>query len=221
MLHSAEARWFFHGNVDTDIERWITTGSLSSDQGARTDKYIVLPGCRSAGVKFREGNFEVKASTSARRDFALGDDIAGQRETWVKWSRPSADAAVEPAAMRGDEQWAFVHKRRMLRLFSLDGAAVREAAFGGPWLAAGCQVERTVASVILRGAREGPPLEDDWANAAAWWTFGFEAFGDPDEIERHLDRMLDYFRTDAPCVRLPLEASMSYPAWLAALTADA
>jgi hypothetical protein len=217
MFHSAEARWFFRGNASAGADAWITSGGLGTDQGQRTDAYIVLPGCYTAGVKFRAGNFEVKAATSVSRDFALGDSVAGRRETWVKWSRPSDD----PAVMRENERWAFVNKRRVLRLFSLEPAAVEEADYGGPWLAAGCQVERTLISVILRGAPDGPPQDDDWSDSEAWWTLGFEAFGQSNEIEGHLDRMLEYFRADAPDIKLPREASMSYPAWLARLAASA
>ena len=217
MFYSAETRWFFEGAVDTAVERWIFSGGLYTEQGERQDEYILLPGCEVAGAKYREGNFELKVATSAAREFALGDTIAGRRETWVKWSRPYAGITGEVVVMREDERWAFVRKRRVLRLFSLESMAVEEVAYGGPWLSAGCQVERTIVSVILRNAPDGPPLENDWSNAAAWWTLGLEAFGNPAEIESNLDRMLDYFETDAPGAQLPREASMSYPAWLATL----
>ena len=214
MFYSAETRWFFRGHVDAGLEAWITSGGLASDQGERTDDYIVLPGCRSVGVKFREGRFEVKAATSASRDFAFGNTLAGSRETWVKWSRPSNDAG----AMRDGERWAFIHKRRVLRLFSLESEDVVEKACGGPWLAAGCQVERTYLRAILRSAPDGRPRDDDWRDSDTWWTIGFEAFGQPAEIDSHLDRMLEFFAADAANIRLPREASMAYPTWLAGLT---
>jgi hypothetical protein len=215
MFYSAEARWFFRGDLDARVEAWITSGGLAADQGERTDQYIVLPGCHFAGVKFREGNFEVKAATSPSRDFSLGNTVAGSRETWVKWSRPSSDTG----AMRDDEQWAFVRKRRKLRLFSLESTTVEERPYAGPWLSAGCQVERTLVTAMLRSAPDGPPTARDWRGIETGWTLGFEAFGDPDKIDGHLDRMLEYFVADAADVRLPREASMAYPAWLATLAA--
>lgn len=213
MFHSAEARWFFRGDVDAHVEAWITAGGMTSEQAERTDEYIVLPGSRSAGVKFREGNFEVKAATSPSRDFSLGKMIAGSRETWVKWSRPSSDTG----AMHDDELWAFVRKRRKLRLFSLESETIEEKPHDGPWLAAGCQVERALVNAVLRSAADGPPTDRDWLGVDAWWTVGFEAFGRTGEIDGHLDRMLEYFVADAPDIHLPREASMAYPAWLAKL----
>ena len=217
MLYSAETRWFFRGDVDAHVEAWITAGGMTSEQAERTDEYIVLPGCRTAGVKFREGNFEVKAATSPSRDFSLGKTIAGSRETWVKWSRPSNDTG----AMRDDERWAFVRKRRKLRLFSLESTTPEEKPCDGPWLSAGCQGERTLVTAVLRGAADGPPTDRVWEGVQAWGTIGFEAFGEPAETEGHLDRMLEYFVEDAPDIRLPHGASMAYPAWLAALAAGA
>ena len=74
---------------------------------------------------------------------------------------------------------------------------------------------------MLRGAADGPPTARDCQGIQAWWTIGFEAFGEPAETEGHLDRMLEYFVEDAPDIRLPHGASMAYPAWLAALAAGA
>lgn len=217
IFRSAEARWFFRGNADPGAEAWITSGRQASKQGERIDEYVLLPGCRSVGVKLREGRFEVKAATSASREFTLGSRITGRCQTWVKWSRPSNDKA----AMQDDEQWAFVRKRRVLRIFSLASATVEEMTYGGPLLAAGCQVERTNLALILRRAPDGPPRDEDWEDSENWWTFGFEAFGRPDRIEGHLDRMLDYFAGDSAGITLPREASMSYPAWLAERAASA
>ncbi len=121
--------------------------------------------------------------------------------------------------MRDGEQWAFIHKRRVLRLFSLESEDVEEKVCGGPRLAAGCQVERTQLSAILRSALDGRPRDDDWRDSDTWWTIGFEAFGRPAEIDGHLDRMLEFFAVDAANIRLPREASMAYPAWLAELAA--
>lgn len=201
MYFSGETRWFFPGPASDAAERWITAGEHSAQQAERTDRYLVLPGCDAAGIKIREGKFEIKARTSPPEAVAWGGTIAGFRDTWVKWSRDLSDFGERAASPRDGETWIDVCKKRRVRLFSLESGSPVETTPGGPWLATGCMVEKSV----VRAASND------------YWSFCFEAFGEPDTLITHLDTMVRHVAAEAPSLELPQDASMSYPAWLATL----
>jgi hypothetical protein len=201
MYHSGEVRWFFPGPVSAAAERWIAAGEHSTRQAARTDRYLVLPGCDTAGIKLREGNFEIKARTSSPEAMTWSESIAGFRDTWVKWSRDLQDLGAPGTHPRDGETWIDVSKQRRVRLFSLESGSPVEVAPGGPWLSAGCLVEQSVVRVA----------------AQDYWSFCFEAFGQPDALISHLDTTVHYVAAEEPSLELPLTASRSYPAWLSTL----
>ena len=203
MYCSGEVRWFLRGKAEHAVENWIRSGGLAQEQEPRTDRYLVLPGCTSAGIKIREGNFEIKAQTSPTECVAYTDAVAGSCNTWVKWSRTLDDFAGIAQRKHEDERWVAVRKQRTLRLFSLESDEPVEVAYGGPWLAAGCQVEKTVIDVL--------PGEE------RWWSFSFEAFGEPGLLLRHLELTVRAVAQSAPAITLRKEDSMSYPEWLSAL----
>jgi hypothetical protein len=210
MLASAELRWFFPGQVPADVAKWFRCGELWARQPERTDEYLLLPGCETAGVKLREGRFEVKARTVAPHAVEVAPRVRGYRDAWVKWSRAVEDAALARSFLRaGDERWLGVRKQRVLRGFSLDGpqgaGAPREVSAGAVRPARGCGVEITEVTV----AGLDPPR---------WWTLGLEAFdasgasGDPGPC---LDAVaLAFFAAAPPPVELELDASRSYASWL-------
>ena len=201
MYDSCEVRWFFPGDASTAAERWIAAGEHSTQQAERTDRYLVLPGCDTAGIKVREGNFEIKARISPAEAITWNESIAGFRDAWVKWSRELHDLRGLANHPRDDETWVDVSKQRCVRLFSFESGSPVEVAPGGPWLSAGCLVEKS----IVRAAEED------------YWSFCFEAFGKPDALIGHLDTMVHYVAAEEPSLELPLSASMSYPAWLSSL----
>lgn len=217
MYYSGEARWFFRGEASAAAERWIADGGLTERAAARVDQYLVLPGCSTTGVKIREGKFEVKARTSPAEPVTWSEQIAGFRDTWIKWSRTTQDTATFTDTIQSGEHWAFVSKRRSLRLFSLDSGQPTEVRIGGPWLSAGCQVEMSDIRVAWASENGLPPENVDWERADRWWSFCFEAFGEPGSVLNHLDTVVRHVAAEAPDLELPREASMSYPAWLAAL----
>ena len=201
MYFSGEARWFFPGPASDAAERWIAAGAHSTQEAERTDRYLVLPGCDAAGIKIRDGKFEIKARTSHPEPIAWSQAIAGFRDSWVKWSRDLNDVGELAARPRDGETWVAVSKQRWVRLFSLETGSPVESAPGGPWLAAGCMVEKSVVRVASND----------------YWSFCFEAFGEPDMLISHLDTMVRHVAAEAPALELPQDASMSYPAWLATL----
>lgn len=217
MYYSGEARWFFRGEASAAAERWIAAGGLSEQAPERIDRYLVLPGCSTTGIKIREGKFEVKAQTSPTETARWSERIAGSRDTWVKWSRATHDTATLADRIDSGEHWALVSKRRTLRLFSLESGAPAEVGIDSPWLSAGCQVEKADIRIAWAGAYGMAPEQEDWQQAARWWTFCFEAFGEPDRLLDHLDTMIRHVASEAPDLEFAQESSTSYPAWLASL----
>lgn len=203
MFRSAETRWFFEGEGNADVREWILRSDLADSQPERIDDYLLLPDCKTAGVKIREGRFEVKAQTSAPELRHYSDDVAGYCDSWVKWSStiPGTEGfSLDPAS---DERWVSVRKQRTLRLYSLEGPRPVETAPGGPFLRAGCQVEYSEVEVRVPDAR-----------ATAWWSFSLEAFGDSGSESAHLAATADLIFSGGFEFIFPQEASMSYPAWL-------
>ena len=217
MYLSGEVRWFSKGGADDALEQWITSGGLAESQEQRVDRYLVLPGCTTVGIKIREGNFEVKARTSPSEFVAYTDTVAGFCNSWVKWSRPLDDLPGVAAPGGDDERWVFVRKQRAVRLFSLESGEPEEVAYGGHWLAAGCQVEKTDIEVLPSTDGNKQPEDVDWSLAERWWSFSFEAFGESAQLLRNLDVTVRYVAHSEPAIALGRNDSMSYPEWLSAL----
>ena len=130
----------------------------------------------------------------------------------MKWSsKVGGPDLLSELFVHEEDHWVSVEKRRHLRLISLTAEEPAEVAPGGEWLPRGCQVELTAIRIW--------PNDKDEALAVPWWSLSFEAFNDPDLLLEDLDRAIDYFFTDPPPIRLNLDASMSYPAWLGTASA--
>jgi hypothetical protein len=207
MLASAEVRWFFRGDPPVEVGEWFRSGDLWTQQPSRVDEYLMLPGCSTAGIKLREGRFEVKVQTEEPVATEYPGGVRGHRDGWVKWSRSVGDAERTRAFLRaGDEQWARVRKDRALRGFSLDQAShdedPREIDAGGEPPGRGCGVEITEVRVLA-------PAE------STWWTLGLEGFDDAGDPTECLERVARFFFAGTlPPVALDLDSSLSYAAWL-------
>ena len=206
MFFSSEIRWFFAGEPDPGIVDWIAPSMLGRQEKPRTDEYLLLPGCTTAGVKVREGRLEIKAQTSPREAIRNNNGVRGYSESWVKWSR-GLDGALA-AGVESKETWISVVKRRRLRVYAIDGKVAEEApaekVIDGP----GCQLE--LARLTVRPPGDTPETE--------WWSFCLEAFGISGESRGSLSVMAAHDSLADISEMLTLEASMSYPFWLVHLS---
>jgi hypothetical protein len=93
-----------------------------------------------------------------------------------------------------------VGKERTLRTFSLEGASIQEVAAGKVFLSTGCNVELTKITV------EG----------AAYWSFGFEAYGEPSRVDAYMQKIAGHIFADnhRPSHPFPAANSRSYHEWL-------
>jgi hypothetical protein len=219
MFLSGEVRWFFEGSMPDDIGRWFGSGDDGHDEAARVDQYLLLPNCATTGVKVREGRLEVKSNMRAAEALGYADEISGYRDTWVKWSCKADDveALMTMLGSTGDT-WASVRKQRRLRKFSFDSGSPVEVDAAGMRIERGCQAEITSLAVYTSPIGT-PPTDDEWADAAPWWSLSFEAFApETPDIDTALIGQLDTVARlvfeNAPPRPLPLSSSMAYPQWL-------
>ena len=208
VFYSSEIRWFFEGEPDPASVGWFTASQLGRQEEPRTDEYLLLPGCTTVGVKVREGRFEVKAQTSQREPAQYGNGVRGYEESWVKWSH-GLDGGND-AWLEGEDTWISVIKRRILRLYAIDGEQVDEVPVGQFIDGAGCQLELAKLTVPSSGL----------APEARWWSICLEAFGAPGQTQDTLTVMAAHESLGDIAEVLTLEASMSYPLWLARLSTE-
>ncbi|MFZ2488659.1 MAG: hypothetical protein WAZ19_11100 [Anaerolineae bacterium] len=222
--HSAELRWFLPDNgqigallhwlkldntlpvlVEGEYDPKAVAGPFVKQERLRTDEYLLLPAKDTVGVKQRQGRLEVKALMQPPQPFAHAD-IAGLCDAWVKWSfnptKPTAQTLAGELDAAGP--WAAVEKVRYLLKLSLDsGQPVLVTPDERP--AVGCNVELTTLTLNF--------------TTQPWLTFGFEAFGAPDQVMGYLQAAVQHFCGMARRSPLVLDAttSGSYPVWLAGL----
>ncbi len=216
VYHSSEIRWFFRDGPRSEVDQWFSSCAMAVTEPPRVDNYIILPRCKTAGVKIRQGNIEVKAQTQNSELLEISDRVGGFQDAWVKWSRPAANPDAVFAAPSIPECWACVEKARVLRLLTLEAESPDEIAPGSRHLHVGCQAEKTDLRVIVLDT-DVEPSAHDWKKAERWWSFSLEAFGPANEVGGLLHRAASHwFGQDFPATLLA-EDSMSYPEWLARL----
>ena len=221
MFHSAEIRWFLEGDVPNEIREWFSAAGMAVEEKPRVDEYLVLPGCTTTGVKFRQypdddkASFEIKARTSEPVDVSFDDTVRGDLDTWVTWScRPTAGALLRDSIDTGDETWVFVEKRRSLRKFSTEGPDPVEVDPSTIRPGDGCQFELTAVKAMT-GDRD----QVDWSAAEQWWSLSFEAFGKPDRLREYVQSVSGFVLTRPVLSSLAAAESCSYPAWLLGIVA--
>ncbi|MFE4105582.1 hypothetical protein [Almyronema epifaneia] len=209
MLLTTEIRWFQLGDPPRSLTDWFYSealGSVRPTSATREDCYLVLPHDTFLGVKFRQGNLEVKWRQAELGQIQLGETWTGQLERWLKWSyAEAADCQNSPLqAYLQSGGWVSVKKTRSQRIYQIQAEQVIpvEALPPGD---RGCSLELTC-------------LE---ANHQRWWTVGFEAEGNPQQSLQALRLTLVWLSVTANLPPLEQLASYAYPYWLAQLGADA
>jgi hypothetical protein len=207
MFPSAEIRWFWRDACPPQVREWFFETGLKPGAGPpRIDRYLALPNNRELGVKQRGDlpGLEIKGRVAVQTDPEIGR-FGDRLEIWCKWSTASSflDAANTVA----------VKKTRWLRTFDaskpvgvelpLDSNETPQLGYAFP--VQGCNVELTEVQLSNR--------------SELWWTLGFEAFGDLDNVSTNLTRVL----RPEECVLAGVVSSgalLSYPSWLSARLAD-
>jgi len=201
MLISAEVRWFWRQALPPGLEQWFRSGSLAPGGGnSREDEYLVDPLQPELGVKKRSGRpgIEIKGLIEVRAP--LPEPFSGRVQIWTKWTSHAITIDHLPRIV--------VRKTRWLRKYDTSRSAVRELE-----LDANEQLRDSVAPIPEHGCQMELVALIVGDHDAYWWTFGFEAFGPLETVERSLHRTIAHL---PPIGREALDAGveLSYPSWL-------
>ena len=197
MRLTAELRWFWQGNPPAAFKGWFLGHGPSwaalGDSESRTDRYLRDKDQPALGIKKRGGaeGIEIKGLVSRCETILQVAGMSGPVELWTKWSSHSLDVSGAPLVS--------IKKQRWMRKFEINSGAVAEKS--DPHRSSGCDAELTL-------------LEDN--ATLPWWTFGFEAFGSLEQVERYLAATVAVFAERGPPPLAGGEPN-SYPGWLASL----
>ncbi len=138
-LLSHEVRWFFPGPLARfpELRDWMESAApfpkegdvppprAVEREGGEPEVYVVVPGARDLGLKWREGQLQVKGRLSAHGIQRFAGRFYGAVEVWAKWSYAGNEVKKALgswfAAASGDP-WETVEitKSRILRKTRLD-----------------------------------------------------------------------------------------------------
>ncbi|MDX1331933.1 MAG: hypothetical protein R3252_02790 [Robiginitalea sp.] len=157
-FRTREVRWFQNRPIG-EIHRWFNAlPPTSFTREYREDRYLVLPGRRDLGVKFRENRLELKYRLAASGLQEIAPGIKGSLESWEKLGFPSTPETA--SSLLPEDSTATrvsVLKRRLATIIETTGGQRTFHPLGTP-VTAGVQFEYTELQV--RGSD--------------WYTFGLE-----------------------------------------------
>jgi len=213
---SHEVRWFFEGTSDQNesLRRWFKTVApvpKNPDLGPpvwqhrlddQPDVYLIIPGSIDMGIKWREGELQIKGCVASLGTQVFCGRHQGKVERWVKWSYPDMPPAYKKLFLSGHEQDLLtiaVKKVRALRKVRVNTIT------GQPE-----EVEST--SQIDRGL--GIEITDLQIDGNAYCTLAVEAFPDDSAMGNTFTEVVEAFLGDLTDINLIADQSKSYPSWL-------
>jgi hypothetical protein len=213
---SREVRWFFEGKADRydALTRWFeTVAPVPKDpdigppawQGRLDDQpdiYLLIPGGGDMGIKWREGQFQVKGRVSSVGTQVFGGRHLGVVECWMKWSYADMPSAYKNLFLSGHKQelqTVAVNKVRAMRKVSIDTFT------GQPR-----EVESTTR--IARGL--GIELTNLQVDGNDYCSLAVEAFPDDSAMGGAFNGIVEAFLDPLSDFNLDAAQSKSYPAWL-------
>lgn len=113
---SHEVRWFFDGAVSDhpELKGWFETfapfgrkGDFGPPvwmgrMGGEPDVYLLVPGADDMGIKWREGNFQIKGRVASLGVHSYCGRFRGQVERWVRWSYAGMPEAYRRLFLEGE-----------------------------------------------------------------------------------------------------------------------
>jgi hypothetical protein len=219
LLASREVRWFVDDNEKNSaiLRDWIEkrdpfdeTGSFFREGiwkgklGDREDLYAVIPNAEDMGIKWREGELQIKGRREDCGVQYFGRSVFGRVEQWLKWSYESESikAAFMPwfnaKAERGPRIIG-VTKLRALRKIWIDGKGkASEVSSQEAFPDRAVNVELTQLEVL--GKR--------------YWSLGLEAFPDDSGMAPAFNYVAERFLSRLEGIKLDITNTDSYPTWL-------
>lgn len=219
-LASHEVRWFFEGklNQHESLKRWFETiAPIQKSYGVgppmwkgrlddQPDVYLLVPGSDDMGIKWREGELQIKGRVASLGTQVFGARHQGVVECWVKWSYANIPAAYQRlfAAAETGLVTASVRKTRALRKVQLDTLS-------------GKAQEVDAKTFFARGL--GFELTDLEVAGKAYCSLAFEAFPDDSAMGSAFSEVVGAFVEGLMAFDLTAAHSQSYPAFLSSVVA--
>lgn len=218
-LSSLEVRWFWMGELSkyagltsvfedfSPVERRSDVQSVGWSK-PRDDVYLIIPSADDVGIKWREGELQIKGRRAILGDMLFGHRIRGTLEQWTKWSHegPAVDASLKPLFSSSETKTAVtVWKRRALRKVRLDPFGVAQEVPASEHIDRGLNCELTDLKI----------------SSTFYCSLAFEAFPDDSEMPEQFTQFVTAFLAGFPPATFELAESKSYPAWLGQLVRGA
>jgi hypothetical protein len=215
-----EVRWFFEGKVNQheSLKRWFETiapiqkspevGPLvwKSRLDDQPDVYLLVPGSDDMGIKWREGELQIKGRVSSLGSQVFCGRHQGNVERWIKWSYANLPTSykrlfvVEETAL----VTVSVRKTRALRKVRLDRLS-------------GKAEEVDAKRFIDRSLRfELTELE---IAGKAYCSLAFEAFPNDSAMDIAFTEAVEALVDGLTAFDLTAACSQSYPAFLEGIIA--
>jgi len=222
ILSSHEVRWFFRGAVDQQegLRKWVESISpIERDTGiavpaewegrlnGRSDLYLIVPEHVDMGIKWREGQLQIKGLQCALGTHVFAGGRQGRVERWIKWSYKGeaidqAFAGWFSKASGAGPRVIEVNKTRCLRKARLDPQT-------------GKAREVSPAEHIERGC--ALEVSDLKVGTDSYCSVAFEGFPDDSAMHTDFSRFVNAFLEELPDIPISSANSMGYPAWLMSL----
>lgn len=213
---SHEVRWFFDGSAELHplLRSWFETSSPIPKKGdlgppvwmgrldGKPDVYLLVPGADDMGIKWREGNFQIKGRAASLGAHEFCGRFQGSVERWMRWSYANMPESYHRLFTDGDNKGlrtVSVRKTRALRKIRLD-------TYNGSAL------EVDPKAFIDRGINF--ELTDLEVDGKSYCTVAFEGYPGDSAMHDAFTRTVETFLDALEGVELGAENSMSYPAWL-------
>ena len=209
---SHEVRWFFERNASQyeSLKHWFEAAApVPKNPGIgplawedRRDVYLIVPGSDDMGIKWREGELQIKGCVSALGTQVFCRRHRGAVEHWMKWSYANTPAPYHRLFLTGQETGLVtvsVWKNRALRKVTFDNIT-------------GKAQEIDAAAVVDRCI--GFELTELEVAGKAYCSLAFEASPIDSAMDVAFNQVVEAFLDGLAEIDLTTNDSQSYPAWL-------
>ena len=220
MCSSQEVRWFLKGAVAQypALQRWVEAANPVEREASvappewkgrfdgKPDVYLLVPGPADMGIKWREGQLQIKGLQSPLGTQLFSGRREGRVERWIKWSYEGESIKQAFAywftAGGAGPRVVEVFKTRCLRKARMDPQS-------------GQSKEVSAAVHIERGC--ALEVSDLRVGNDSYCSIAFEAFPDDSSMHADFTNFVNAFLEkleNLPDLALVESNSMGYPAWL-------
>jgi hypothetical protein len=196
MLKSTEIRWFFEGNMPFNIIKILEETSLDISEN-RTDRYLLVHGCGSIGIKIRNSRLEIEQRRDVQPYNISKLNISGNIERWERWEWNDKTACIEIGRLADRDDlnpWIKVDKKRWQKKFNIRDSDLIPVPLQE------LQADFTMEVTKLK------------LNRKSWWTIGFASFTQRDLS--FFDQLIETCPILQFKIDLKKEWSFGYPHWL-------